>query len=69
MSNENGQAPFDEYLKYGNVRVRKSDISVAGIYRGNVLVEQKDMTREELEQAYRYVRMNTFDIIQKIGER
>ncbi|MFA5165589.1 MAG: hypothetical protein WC481_08530 [Candidatus Omnitrophota bacterium] len=69
MSNENGQAPFDEYLKYKNVRIRKSDISVAGIYKGNVLVEQKDMTKDELEQAHRFVRMNTFDIIQKIGER
>jgi len=69
MSNENMQAPFDEYMKYGNVRIRKSDISVSGIYRGNVLVEQKDMTQEEKEQAHRYVRQNTFDILQRIGEK
>ena len=69
MSNENGQAPFDEYMKYGNVRIRKSDISVAGIYKDNILVEVKDMTRDELEQAHRFVRMNTFDIIQQIGDK
>jgi hypothetical protein len=68
MSNENGQNAFDEYLKYGNVRIYKKDVSVAGIYKGNVLVEVKDMTQEEREQAHRYVRQNTFDIINRIGE-
>jgi len=69
MSNENGQAPFDDYAVYGNVCIRKKDLAVAGIYKGNVLVDIKDMTQEEKEQAHRYVRQNTFDILQRIGEK
>jgi len=61
--NDNGQSPFDEFMRLGDIIVKISDCSVWGCYRNGVEVLKKDMTDEELSKAHVAVRQRMFDIV------
>ena len=57
---ENG---FDDFMKLGDIIVKRSDCSVYGCYRDGKEILVKDMTQEELLRAHDIVRKHSFDIV------